>query len=183
MIKKSSTHYVGLSNEFAEFMDSKIPGYSKKGKEMRKISLSVDGIKIEGSIQKVKETLEKLNYPYYESESKGVLLIENMDSEHIRNSILKISKSLLELMRYEDMEKFVGRIKFNGLKGDDHKCLGWLCAELVRRHGLNQWDESLNEETQYPKYNGEPLYQDEIEDYHYSDSWSSEDMYDSPINF
>jgi len=125
---------VGRKSEFAN---------TKEG-SWRQISLTVDGIKIEGSVPKVKETLEKLNYPYYASQSKGIILIQDMDSEHIRNAILKISKGLIELMRYEDIEKFTQRIKYNGLKGDDHKCLNWLCSELVKRHGLNQFDEPLS---------------------------------------
>lgn len=131
------------------------------------MKLKVNDITIEGSNPSVKEVLEELGYPYYESESKGIILIEDMDSEHIRNSILKISKSILELMRYEDIEKFTQRIATNGLRGDNHKCLGWLCAELVKRHGLNQFDEPVSEEYR----------DDDLDEPHYSDSWSSEDMY------
>lgn len=97
------------------------------------MQIKVDDIVISGKLDHVKETLKRLEIPYYQSNSKGLVLIQDMDPYHLRNAIIKKSKDILDSFREEEPEVFSTRIISNGLNGGDNKELELLCRELVNR--------------------------------------------------
>lgn len=94
----------------------------------------VDDIEIRGTKEKVKTILHKLGYEYYESSSKGLILLKDMDDEHIRNAIIKLSKEVFDAMRKEPMESFISRLGSNGLNGGYCEEIERLVKELKSRH-------------------------------------------------
>lgn len=62
-------------------------------------------LKLTGTKEQVIATAQELGFAisvavsYYNSESKGMLLIEEMNSAHLRNAILKMHKDWLEGLR------------------------------------------------------------------------------------
>lgn len=111
---------------------------------VRLFDISVDGIKISGKIENVKETLQKLGYDYYESDSKGLVLVQEMDDCHLRNSIIKRSKEVLDSFRNQTPHDFAKRIVTNGLDGGNDRELMILCRELASRYNENYESDDEN---------------------------------------
>jgi hypothetical protein len=111
---------------------------------MNNVTINVDGIKISGKIANVKETLKKLGYNYYESDSKGLVLVSQMDDCHLRNAIIKRSKEILDGFRLEDPQTFANRIVSNGLNGGNDKELMVLCMELRSRYSEDTYEDDDN---------------------------------------
>ena len=65
---------------------------------MQTVKVNLNGLVVEGSVEKIVELANKLGIPYlppnmYYSESKREwLVISEMDSLHIRNAMIKIAK-------------------------------------------------------------------------------------------
>lgn len=118
---------------------------------MNECKIKVDEITIQGTTSKIKETLEKLGYPYYESLSKGLILIKDMDSAHLRNAIIKRAKELLDSLRLEEPETFAARLMNNGMFVNDKK-IELLCNELKGRFnvGYPNIEDSCNEFSSVP---------------------------------
>lgn len=98
-----------------------------------------DGTEIRGTETQINGILNKLGYPkdyldsiYYNSSSKGKILIKDMDSQHIKNSIIKELKEWLDSQRYTtnfDFYTNLSTIVFNG----DEGAVQNLLAELGKR--------------------------------------------------
>lgn len=86
-----------------------------------------DGTEIRGTESQIKGILDKLGYPknyldsfYYDSDSKGKVLIKEMASQHIKNAIIKEIKKELESHRYDsnfDFYSNLSAIVYNGDEG------------------------------------------------------------------
>lgn len=98
----------------------------KKMNKTMSISLK-DGTEIRGTEKQIRDILNKLGYPknyldslYYDSDSKGKVLIKEMASQHIKNAIIKEIKQELEANRYKSNYDFyvnLSDIVFNGDEG------------------------------------------------------------------
>lgn len=135
--------------------------------------IEVDGIRIEGTKSRVKETLSKLGYAFYESESKGLVLLSDMAPEHIRNAILKKSIAHFQKLRSEEPAAFTKRLVSGGLFMDD-KELDLLANELKSRfeNKSNFSTSNIDEESD----------EEESDNDYYEDGEFDED-FDSPVHF
>ena len=115
-----------------------------KGNEVNSIKLS-DGTEIKGTEDQIFSIMKRLGYSkqeidsnYYESSSKGRILISDMDTQHIKNAFLKELKYCVDLQRNLDLDDFIE--KFHIIYDDEShesyittdKC-NKLYSELVRR--------------------------------------------------
>lgn len=122
--------YIGQqTSRYSEFSDW-LNNLMKE--EIMQTVIEVDGIRIQGTKSKVKETLSKLGYTFYESESKGLVLLSEIAPEHIRNAIIKKSISHFQKLRSEEPAAFTKRLVSGGLFMDD-KELDLLANELKNR--------------------------------------------------
>ena len=72
-----------------------------------------NGLAIEGTSEQIQEVLKSIGYKgigdetYYFSESKGPVLITEMNSIHLRNAILKMYKEWVDELHKEENPKLV----------------------------------------------------------------------------
>lgn len=87
-----------------------------------KITLD-NGRIVEGTAQEVSEyllLLEKRETHTYESESRGTLIIEDMDTKHLKNAVLKkVKEGISELYEIDDVKELVELIREGILFEDD----------------------------------------------------------------
>jgi hypothetical protein len=90
--------------------------YYINGEENKmKITLG-NGLTIEGSQREVVDAMQKLGYgnedeKFYNSESKGLILISDMETSHLRNAVLKLNREWAEsLSQIDEPEEVVDAI-------------------------------------------------------------------------
>ena len=127
----------------------------------------VDGIRIEGSLQHIKDTLTKLGYKYYESASKGLVLLSEMDDYHLRNALIKRSKELLDDLRNETPEQVANRLNHQGMYIQD-KEVEILATEL--RDRFSKFRKEQDDLCEQEDYLNEDDY-DDYDDYYGDYSW------------
>ncbi len=78
-----------------------------------------NGLTLEGTTEQIKEVLNKIGYSsdtHYYSESKGTfVLISDMSTTHLRNSIFKFSKKWLETVSAIQEPHEVASLLFTGI--------------------------------------------------------------------
>ena len=103
---------------------------------MDTITVNFKGMTITGTAFQVHETLRKLGYPidmsdYYQSSSKGLIKISDMESTHLRNAIQKIYLDWVQntLRRITDPSLYVKAV----LDGIQDKTWRKMVVELSTR--------------------------------------------------
>ena len=83
-----------------------------------KITLS-NGMTLEGTPEQIAEVAKRLGYPiskdFYESESKGVILISEMATTHLKNALLKMYSEWVDSLRTERVPKELFNKIMNGI--------------------------------------------------------------------
>lgn len=81
-----------------------------------------NGLSMEGTPEQIKDVLSSLGFKgigdgtYYYSESKGPVLISEMNSVHLRNAILKFYKEWVDELHKEMNPKLVVKSILNGIE-------------------------------------------------------------------
>ena len=104
-----------------------------------KITLS-DGATLEGTVEQVTSVMSKLGYKpdpnvFYLSESKGLVHISDMATQHIKNAVLKIYRSWVEGLSDTSVSDDAGLTTFlHALEvGPSDESMMGLIKELIER--------------------------------------------------
>lgn len=99
-----------------------------------------DGTKIKGTEEQVVSIIKRLGYSrdiidncYYDSKSKGRILICEMDSQHIKNAYIKEIRESLSSYRLKDITDFVEFASIFAGTDIETKTCSSLIEELERR--------------------------------------------------
>ena len=102
--------------------EENIMGYSRRiprpDMEENKMKITLgNGLIIEGSQKDVMDAIQKLGYgdqneKFYNSSSRGLMLISEMETSHLRNAVLKLNREWAEsLSRIDDPQDVVEAVE------------------------------------------------------------------------
>ena len=106
------------------------------GEKENKMKITLgNGLTIEGSQREVVDAMQKLGYGsqnerFYNSESKGLILISDMETSHLRNAVLKLNREWAEsLSEIDDPQDVVEALEM----GNQDKTFQAMLEELDDR--------------------------------------------------